>query len=143
MNDWLTSQNVATFFDQRDLPSGQLWLPELEKRIAETAQAVIVLVGPAGLGNTQQYEYQLALTRQAGEPGFPVIPVILPNTPDWRIPRGFLGLQTWVDFRASIHDPVALQRLLAAVRRVPVTDDGIRGGLLINSNDVHLGKGIR
>ncbi len=127
LNDWLTDQHVATFFDQRDLPSGQLWLPELEKRIAETAQSVIVLIGPAGLGNTQQYEYQLALTRQAGEPGFPVIPVILPETPDWRIPRGFLGLQTWVDFRASIKDPVALQRLLAAVRRVPVTDDGIRG----------------
>jgi hypothetical protein len=89
LNDWLGGQGVATFFDQRVLGGGQLWLPDLERRIEQDAQAVAVLIGPAGLGNTQQYEYQLALTRQAAEPGFPVIPVILPGTPDWRVPARF------------------------------------------------------
>jgi tetratricopeptide (TPR) repeat protein len=126
LNTWLGGQGVATFFDQRDLGAGQLWLPDLERRVEQDAQAVAVLVGPAGLGNTQQYEYQLALTRQAGDPGFPVIPVILPGTPDWRVPRGFLGLQTWIDFRSSI-DPNGLQRLLAAIRREPGDADTIRG----------------
>jgi hypothetical protein len=128
LNDWLGSQGVATFFDQRDLGAGQLWLPDLERRIEHDAQAVAVLVGPAGLGNTQQYEYQLALTRQAAEPDFPVIPVILPGTPDWRVPRGFLGLQTWIDFRSAIDQP-GLQRLLAATRRVSADADTIRGAI--------------
>jgi hypothetical protein len=87
-----------------------------------------LLVGPAGLGNTQQYEFQLALTRQATEPDFPIIPVILPGTPDWRVPRGFLGLQTWIDFHSAI-DPAGLQRLLAAIRRTPADADTIRGAI--------------
>jgi hypothetical protein len=129
LNDWLGDQGVRTFFDQRDLGAGQLWLPDLERRIEQEAEAVAVLVGAAGLGNTQQYEHQLALTRQAAEPGFPVIPVILPGTPDWPVPRGFLGLQTWVSFAAATdprQDPTGLQRLLAAIRREPADGDGIR-----------------
>ena len=90
LNAWLAGQGVRSFFDQRDLGGGQLWLPDLERAIETEAAAV--LVGPQGLGNTQQYEAQLALTRQAREPGFPVIPVILPGTPAWRWPRGFLTL---------------------------------------------------
>ena len=130
LNDWLGSQGVTTFFDRRDLGAGQLWLPDLERRIEHEAQAVAVLVGPGGLGNTQQYEYQLALTRQAAEAGFPVIPVILPGTPDWRVPRGFLGLQTWISFAAAtspLADPLGLQRLLAAIRRQPADADTVRG----------------
>ncbi len=73
LNAWLAGQGVRCFFDRRDLGGGQLWLPDLERAI-ETEAAVAVLVGPQGLGNTQQYEAQLALTRQAREPGFPVIP---------------------------------------------------------------------
>ncbi len=130
INAWLGSQGVATFFDQRDLGGGQLFLPDLERRIEHDVQAVAVLVGPAGLGNTQHYEYQLALTRQAKEPDFPLIPVILPGTPDWRLPRGFLALQTWISFAGSDdpqQDPAALQRLLAAIRRQPTDADAIRG----------------
>jgi hypothetical protein len=127
LNAWLGSQDVTTFFDQGDLGAVQLWLPDLERRIEHDAQAVAVLVGPGGLGNTQQYEYQLALTRQATDPGFPVI---LPGTPDWRVPRGFLGLLTWISF-ASAADPLAeptgLRRLLAPIRRIPAEDDAIRG----------------
>jgi hypothetical protein len=68
LNAWLSSQDVTTFFDQRDLGAGQLWLPDLERRIEHDAQAVAVLVGPGGLGNTQQHEYQLALTGRPPTP---------------------------------------------------------------------------
>ena len=91
-----------------------------------------MLVGPAGLGNTQQYEHQLALVRQAVDPAFPVIPVILPGTADWRVPRGFLRLQTWVSFAATAdprQDPAGLQRLLAAIRREPAEADEVRGAI--------------
>ena len=133
LNDWLGGQGIATFFDHRDLGAGQLWLPDLERRIEHETHAVAVLVGSGGLGNTQQYEYQLALTRQAAEPGFPVIPVILPGTPDWRVPRGFLGLQTWISFAAAVdprEDPAGLQRLAAAIRRETAgSSDTVRGGI--------------
>lgn len=71
-----------------------------------------MLVSPAGLGNTHHDEYQLALTRRPPPPGFPAIPIILPATPDWRVPRGFLGPQTWISF-------VAVGVLLAAMRLMP------------------------
>ncbi len=130
LHAWLADAGVRCFFDQRDLGGGQLWLPDLERAIETEAAAVVVLVGPQGLGNTQQYEAQLAITRQAREPGFPVIPVILPGTAPWRWPRGFLTLQTWVSFaevREPREAPAELQRLLAAIRREAVDADAVRG----------------
>ncbi|MDB5413245.1 MAG: hypothetical protein JWR10_1580 [Rubritepida sp.] len=129
LDEWLTAQGLTCFLDRRELRTGELWLPELERAITREANAVLVLVGPAGLGNTQHYEYQLALTRQAAEPGFPVIPVLLPGTPEWRFPRGFLGLQTWVNFADGMADPTALLRLLAAIRREALDTEAVRGGI--------------
>ncbi len=129
LDDWLRAQGETTFFDQRDLGGGQLWLDDLERAIGTTATAVAVLVGPNGLGNTQKYEFQFALTRQTGEPGFPVIPVILPGTP-LAILTGFIGLQTWVDFSGTtspLGDPAGLQHLLAATRRLTPGSENIRG----------------
>jgi hypothetical protein len=91
LNDWLVSQGVRTFFDQRDLGGGQLWVADLERTIEHEVQAIAVLVGPNGIGNTQQYEYQLALTRQAKDRDFPLIPVVLPGTENRQLPRGFLS----------------------------------------------------
>jgi hypothetical protein len=125
---WLASQQMKPFLDTVQLESGKMWLPELERQIETGVAAVAVLVGPHGLGNTQQYEYSLALTRQAREPDFPVIPVILPGTEPHQLPRGFLSLQTWADFRGA-HDlraaPAELQRLLAAIRRERPDGDGV------------------
>jgi hypothetical protein len=39
----------------------------------------IVLIGPHGLGSTQQYEREFAITRQTREPLFPIVLVILPE----------------------------------------------------------------
>ena len=130
LDAWLTGQGVSTFFDQTDLGAGQPWPAELERAIAHDTGAVAVLLGPSGLGNTQFYEYQFALSRQRDDRSFPVIPIILPGTKAHDIPRSFLDLLTWVDFRAATdqrQDPVGLQRLLAAIRREPVTADVLRG----------------
>jgi hypothetical protein len=45
--------------------------------VINTAKAAIVLTGPRGFGNTQQYERELALIRQAKDPAFPVVPASL------------------------------------------------------------------
>jgi hypothetical protein len=50
------------------------------ERAMGAAKAAIVLIGPRGLGNTQQYERELAFVRQTHEPAFPIVPVILPET---------------------------------------------------------------
>jgi WD40 repeat protein len=59
----------------------------------------------------------MALIKQGKNPGFPVIPVILPGF-EGR-PSGFLELLTWIDFRCGtrlVTQPERLQSLLAACR---------------------------
>src|SRR5262245_46985164 len=74
----LHDQGLKTFFNRRDLPPGQPWIRALEQCMG-AAKAAIVLIGPRGLGNTQQYERELAFVRQTHDPTFPVVPVILPG----------------------------------------------------------------
>jgi hypothetical protein len=69
----LRGNGLRPFFDRRGLVAGRPWLRELEQ-VINTAKAAIVLTGPRGLGNTQQYERELALIRQAKDPAFPVVP---------------------------------------------------------------------
>src|SRR3712207_6143497 len=96
VDQWLREHGLRTFFDRNELLGGQRWVVALEKAIGRVG-AVALLVGRHGLGNTQQYERELALVRQTQEPGFPVIPVLLPGCAE--PPTGFLQLLTWVDLR--------------------------------------------
>ena len=50
----LRDKGLKTFFDRRNLAAGMPWIRALEQAIG-AAGAVIVLIGPRGLGNTQQY----------------------------------------------------------------------------------------
>jgi WD40 repeat protein/energy-coupling factor transporter ATP-binding protein EcfA2 len=112
----LRAKGLRPFFDRRNLAPGLPWFRALEQAI-NAARAVIVLVGPRGLGNTQQYERDLALVRQAHDPAFPVVPVMLPETTT-DLPFDFLRVLTWVDFShvAKVSDaPDVLEHLLAAI----------------------------
>jgi hypothetical protein len=82
----LQARGLTFFFDRRDLPPGMPWVRELEKAI-NAAKAAIILIGPHGLGNTQQYERDLAIYRQTRDRSFPIIPVILAR-PVRRLPLG-------------------------------------------------------
>ena len=75
----LRANGLKSFFDRRNLAPGLPWVRALEQAIG-AAKAAIVLIGPRGFGNTQQYERELAIVRQSHDPGFPVVPVILPET---------------------------------------------------------------
>ena len=70
LNGWLNEQGLSTFFDRSALRPGLRWVPALEDAIGRS-KAVAILVGAHGLGNTQQYERELALIRQTGEPRLP------------------------------------------------------------------------
>ena len=74
----LRARGLKPFFDRHNLPPGLRWVRALEEAIG-ACKAAIVLVGPRGFGNTQQYERDLALFRQTRDAAFPVVPVILPE----------------------------------------------------------------
>jgi hypothetical protein len=117
IDSFLRAKGLKSFFDRRNLAPGLPWVRGLA---INAAKAVIVLIGLRGLGNTQQYERDLALIRQTRDPTFPVVPVILPETTTDR-PFDFLQVLTWIDFShvAKVSDaPDVLGQLLAAVRGV-------------------------
>ncbi len=84
----LRAQRLRTFFDRRELRAGLRWITALEEAIGSSG-AVAILIGQHGLGNTQQYERELALVRQTQDRHFPVVPVLLPGCEE--PPAGFLG----------------------------------------------------
>jgi TIR domain len=51
----LRDKGLNTFFDRRNLAAGLPWVRALEQGIG-AARAAIVLIGPRGLDNTQQYD---------------------------------------------------------------------------------------
>jgi hypothetical protein len=127
INSILRAKGLKSFFDRRNLSPGLPWVRGIEQAIG-AAKAAIVLIGPHGLGNTQQYERELAFVRQSREPTFPVVPVMLPGTTTDR-PFDFLQLLTWVDFSdvAKVSEaPLELERLLTAIRGEPVSDEVVR-----------------
>jgi TIR domain len=74
----LRDKGLKTFFERRNSAAGLPWVRALEQAIG-AAKAAIVLIGPRGLGNTQQYERELAFVRQTRDPAFPIVPVIPPE----------------------------------------------------------------
>jgi energy-coupling factor transporter ATP-binding protein EcfA2 len=123
----LRARGLKPFFDRRNLAPGLRWLPALEQAIG-ACKAAAVLIGPRGLGNTQQYERDLALVRQTRDPSFAVVPVMLPEASLDR-PFNFLQLLTWIDFShvAKVSDaPDVLENLLAAVQGSKTAADTTR-----------------
>jgi WD40 repeat protein len=123
----LREKGLRSFFDRRNLAPGLPWVRALEQAIG-AAKAAIVLIGPYGFGNTQQYERDLAFVRQSRDPAFPVVPVILPETATDR-PFDFLQVLTWIDFShvAKVFDaPDEVEHLLTAVRGAPTCGEVVR-----------------
>jgi WD40 repeat protein len=123
----LCANGLRSFFDRRNLAPGLPWVRALEQAIS-AAKAAIVLIGPRGLGNTQQYERELALVRQTHDPTFPVVPVILPG-PSADRPFDFLQLLTWIDFSqvTKVSDaPDEVEHLLTAIRGGPISSNLVR-----------------
>ena len=108
----LSAGGIRVFLDRWHLTPGQPWPQALEQALANCG-AVAVFIGADGLGPWQQRERDLALDRQAREPEFPVIPVLLTQGDPG---LGFLKLNTWVDLSRGIGDAEALAILAAASR---------------------------
>jgi WD40 repeat protein/type II secretory pathway pseudopilin PulG len=112
---WLRDQDLAVFLDRWYLVPGRPW-PQALEQVLRACHAVAVCVGPGEMGPWQQREVNLALERQATDPSFPVIPVLLP---DAKPVLGFLQQNTWVDLRHRPDDPGLLELLALAIRGEP------------------------
>jgi energy-coupling factor transporter ATP-binding protein EcfA2 len=126
LNSWLRAHGFRTFFDRSDLRPGFPWIRALEDAIRRS-NAVAILIGRHGMGNTQQYERELALVRQTRDKRFPVIPVLLPGCEN--PPTGFLQLLTWIDLSrdgSALAQTDSLEALCRAVRRQPVPPSAVR-----------------
>lgn len=117
----LRSRGLRPFLDRWSLAAGRPWLPELEQVLRQCKSAAI-FVGPQGLGRIQQRERELAVLRQATDPGFPVIPVLLSGTKPADLALGFLALNTWVDLRQGLTDS-AIEILAAGIQGKIVDPD--------------------
>lgn len=111
----LRARGLSVFLDRWYLAAGQPWPAALENALRACA-AVVVFLGPHGMGSWQQREKWFALDRQTRETGFPVIPVLLPGGEP---ALEFLSLNTWIDLRAGVEDDQALEGLVLAARGEP------------------------
>jgi WD40 repeat protein len=126
LNGWLRARGLRTFFDRSELRPGLRWIPALEEAIGRS-DAIAILVGRHGIGNTQQYERETALVRQTHDKEFPVIPVLMPGCEN--PPSGFLQLLTWIDLSQGagvLQQQDSLEALRGAIQRKPVPASLIR-----------------
>jgi len=119
----LYARGFKVFLDRWYLAPGRSWPEALEDALAH-CRAVAVLLGADGLGPWQQREQYKALDRQAKEPGFLVVPVVLPNVKDQDLGLGFLGLNTWIDLRPDLGHGIELLAKALRGESVSPTEQG-------------------
>ena len=114
----LVEKGLLVFFDRQQFTEGTDWLTKVEAALAASS-TVAIFIGPSGLGHWQSKELQIALERRsAGHTGMNrIVPVFLPGAePDTvRLPL-ILRALNWVDFRKSLDEPAAFERLVANIR---------------------------
>ncbi len=96
----LVARGLRVWLDEWELVPGRPWQEALEE-VIETVGAAAVLVGRDGLGPWEVPEMRSCLSEYVDRK-LPVIPVLLPGTPDQpRLPL-FLKQFTWVDLRGGL-----------------------------------------
>lgn len=118
----LKKQGLEPWLDAWHLTPGGDWQREIAEGLRSSGSCA-VFVGEADLGDWEQQELGLALDRAATDPRFRVFPVLLPGIPEpfdaHRLPP-FLSTRTWVDFRGGYSDERVLQRLINAIKGIPL-----------------------
>jgi hypothetical protein len=136
--DWVTDvarrleddHGLRVWLDSWVLVPGKPWQQEMATGLQQ-AQSCAVCLGATTPRAWFEQEIQAALNLQAQNPDYRVIPVLLPTVdddPDSLVDL-FLGLRTWVDFRAGQDPDYAFHLLTHGIRgtrpgRWPPNDRG-------------------
>lgn len=117
----LRENGVNPFFDSWHLTPGKSWIKELNEALSQSSTCAVFIGRNSGGGAWRTREMELALVRATRDESFRVIPVLLPEGDESALEElsGFLGLQTWVDFRADLEEPEAFRRLIAGIQGEP------------------------
>jgi hypothetical protein len=106
VGEHLKRRGLLPWLDEWELRPGLPWQRLLEQQITQIKSAA-VFVGRGGIGPWQQQEAE-AFLREFVNRGCPVIPVLLPGTPEEPQLPIFLKGYTWVDLRKLEPDPLEL-----------------------------------
>ena len=107
---------LRVWLDQWVLVPGEQWQQGVARALEEV-DSCAVCVGTETPSGWFDQEIQRALNRQAKDPSFRVIPVILPGG-DPSLVNNFLEWRTWVQFKDSLDDRDALHRLISGIKGV-------------------------
>lgn len=105
----LRDRGLRVWLDVWELRPGLSWQQGMLEGLA-ASDSCAVLIGSSGYGGWHRREIEVALQQQGRD--YPVIPVLLPGSPDREEIDAFLASLTWVDFRQGIEDPDALDRVV-------------------------------
>jgi hypothetical protein len=105
---------LCVWLDKWILVPGGHWQQEMAKGL-DQAKTCAVFISSNTPNGWFREEIERALNRQAKDPSFRVIPVILPNGNQAMVDN-FLELRTWVDFKAGIEDGYAFHVLTCGIR---------------------------
>ena len=113
---------ILPWLDKWNLIPGDPWQEALEDAL-ELCDVCLVFLGPGELSPWQNEEMRDVINQRVSDPDkiFRVIPVLLPGAQKGRrgeLPR-FLLRVNWVEFRESVEEEEAFNRLLAGIRGVP------------------------
>ena len=114
----LKDKGIEPWLDKWNLVPGAPWQEGIEEALNQCA-TYAVFIGPNGMGPWQHEEMREAISRRV-EDGRPVIPVLLPGgrrESRGKLPR-FLGRATWVEFRHTLDDTDAIDRLIWGITGV-------------------------
>jgi formylglycine-generating enzyme required for sulfatase activity len=109
-------RGLRPWLDRWHLIPGKPWFQNMERGLI-ASKTCAVFVGRSGEGPWQQKELAAALDRQARNPGFRVVPVLLPSGSAKPTLPALLAGNTWVEFRKPL-DEEALWRLECGIRGV-------------------------
>ena len=108
--------NFRVWLDKWILIPGSSWQQEMARGLEQT-RCCAVCISDHTPGGWFKREIERALNRQAKDPTFRVIPILLPNADTINV-NDFLELNTWVDFRYP--DPAyAFHALVCGVKGLP------------------------
>jgi hypothetical protein len=108
---------LEVWLDRWVLIPGEHWQQKMARGL-DQAKTCAVCIGQNTPSGWFQEEIQRALNRQAKDPSFRVIPVILPNG-NSAVVNDFLELRTWVEFKNGIDDGYAFHQLVSGVTGLP------------------------